>query len=60
MDIQVGSLLAAPWSPYRWVGGQGTEAVISAGLVVLAVKPAEAELLGGAASWAVISAVSMA
>jgi len=31
--------------------------VNSAGLVVLAVKPAEAELLGGAASWAVISAV---
>ena len=27
------------------------------GLVLLAVKPAEAELLGGAASWAVISAV---
>jgi len=29
----------------------------SVGLVVLAVKPTEAELLGGAASWAVISAV---
>lgn len=29
----------------------------SSGLVMLAVKPSEAELLGGAASWAVISAV---